>query len=241
MPATVQLNHLQGDGSTVVPVVTVRFRNDDTSNVDTGSPITLPPDIEATLASVTANSTPQEIAVNMLVGAFSVDDCAIIEPGTNRQEVVQITAVDDTPTITAIFGRSHPAGSLALKVFAAFSKNFQVQLISNPVNSVSNLRFFRFSPLSNGIFDQFRINSSYSPGTPDPWTSDGVNVYGSVPGTPVLLYGTPLLAAGVVPNLLEIQWLYSARAVPAAIVKNRQIEDYLRLIPSTYRICWDES
>ena len=241
MPATVQLEHLQGSGPLVVPVVAVRFRSDDTSGVDTGAPITLPPDVEATTPAITSATLPQDVALTPLTTtAFGASDYAIVEPGTARQEVILATAVPLAGSITAVFRRSHPAGSLMLKVLASFFKVLRVNLVTSPSNSVSNVRFSRTQPLPAGIFDQYQVATSYSPADDTPWASDGSHVYGAAPTDPVLIYGGPMKVAGPVPNLIALQWLYTARVPPAALATEAQIQAFALLTPSTYRAAWDE-
>jgi hypothetical protein len=242
MPATVQLEHLQGSGPTAVPVVAVRFRSDDTSGVDTGAPITLPADVEASLPAITGSVIAQDVAITPLTPTgFGANDYGVVEPGTSRQEVVLITGVPGAGQISAVFRRSHPAGSLMMKVVASYSKALRVNLVTKPDHSLSNVRFARTQPLPAGIFDQFQVVSSYTPAAAIPWASDGTQVYAPVPTDPTLIYGTPLTAAGPVPNLVMIQWLYTARPVPAGITDEDQIQKYLLLTPTSYRFAWDES
>jgi hypothetical protein len=241
MAAYVQLEHVQGDGTVIVPVVTMRFRNDDTSAADTRSPITLPPDVEANLAAAIAGQTvSQGFTVNAMAGTFADGDYAIVEAGTPRQECVQV-AVDESGNLSALFRLSHSIGTLLMKVTAAYSKNIRMNLITAPANSISNVRFSRTEKLLNGVYDQYRVNGSYVPGVNTPWISDASNVYSPAPETPTLVYSGPAVANGPIPSLVEIQWLFTARQVPADITRERQIEKFLMAAPTNYRWAWDES
>lgn len=242
MPATVQVEHLQGSGPTVVPLVQMRFRNDDTSGMDAGAPITLPPDVEATTPAISGSAAAQDVTITPATDiGFGSNDYAIVEPGTSRQEVVLISGVPGAGQITAIFRRNHPAGSLMQKVIAAFGKNLRVNLVTKPDHTFSNLRFCRTVKLPAGIFDQYRLKDSYTPSDAFPWASDSGTVYSSVPQDPTLIYGGPLLTSGPVPKLVEVQWLYTARTVPSSILDEAQIQQFLMLTPSSYRFSWDES
>jgi hypothetical protein len=242
MPAQVQVQHLQGDGTVVVPLVSARFRNDDTSSLDPGAPVSLPPDVEGTASSaITAGAVAQDVTLGALTEtSFQAGDFAIVEPGSTRQEVVAITAFDSSK-VTAIFGFSHPAGALLQKVVAAYSKNLRISLITRPTTLLSNMKFVRNAGLPYGIYDQYRVKVAYSLGTTVPFASDGAHLYPACPLEPVLIYGGPLMDAGVIPIILEVQWLFTARQVPASMVDPKEIAKFLMLAPSNYRFTWDEA
>jgi hypothetical protein len=241
MPATIQLEHLQGDGTKVVPVTFVRFRSDDSSNIDSGGLVTLPPDVSAAFSvEITGGTSPQTITIRTVAGIVLLGDYLLVEPGTLRQEVALVTDTSGADQITAIIRRSHPAGSLLVKIAAAYSKVFRLNALTKPDGGISNVRFNRLIPLPFGLYDQFRILTDYASGSSTPWPSTGNALYTSVPPDPTLIYGGPQLTKGPIPNLVEIQWLTTARAIPADITEQSQIDALKQVIPSGYRFAWDE-
>jgi hypothetical protein len=222
MPATVQLEHLQGGPPpTAVPVTAVRFRSDDTSGVDTGAPIIPPDDIRAQLVGDVLGSAANATAFNVLPltsEIFVVGAYAILDAGGPQQEVIRINTIDPDPAsagqsiITACVRRNHSRGVVLTFCNAAFSKSLQFHVLSPPSNSITNVRFFRNAPLPYGVYDQFRVLAAYQPGTNVPWVSDPLNVYSAVPTSyPVLINAAPVQSVGPLVNLVEIQWIYVAR------------------------------
>jgi hypothetical protein len=223
MPAYVQLEHLQGGPPpTAVPVSAVRFRDDDTSGVDTGSPILPPADVRAQLMGPITGANTNTTTANILPVTplqFTFNDYAIIDAGTSNQEVIRVLDYEPSSTnpawftITACFQRNHAPGSILAKCKASFSKTIRFHVLSAPANSITNIRFFRTAPLPYGVYDQFRIDSAYAPADDTPWTSDIGKSFYPVPTTyPVLLLANPVRQIGPLDNnLVEIQWLYVAR------------------------------
>jgi hypothetical protein len=228
MPAYVQLEHLQGGPPPVaVPVVAVRFRDDDSSGVDTSSPILPPADVRAQLVSgvtgADTNTTTFDVTP-ITTRVFTFNDYAILDAGTPRQEVIRVIDIAASvtnsawSTITATVQFSHAQGSVLAKCVASFGKTFQFHILSAPTNSISNVRFFRNAPLPYGVYDQYRLGSIYTASSDTPWFSDvGPLIYPMVPTSyPVLLQANPVTTIGPLSILVGIQWIYVARLLSTA-------------------------
>ena len=253
MPATVQINHLEGPAPGVPnPVTYVRFRNDDTDNVDTSSPIALPENIWLNLPAAVSPAMGVTLTGSAAAG-FVPGDYAIVEAGSTRQEVIALAAGDPGPDLVTTFGLNHPSGTLVQLVVAAFAKFFQIQAVTKPNIALADFRVRRRLPLPYQVFDQCQVLAAadYAQATSVPWSSNGTQVFSPVPppmlAAPTLAAGTlliwpgPLTTAGLVPSLFGLQWLFTARMVPPGIKTEEQYRKLTEMVPAIYRFSWQES
>lgn len=205
---------------------TVRFRGDGGDALDTGGPITLPADFRTTLASAIAGNTSSQ-AANFVsnVGMPSMG-YVIVDANTPKQEVVQASFVSGT-SYMGVFRRAHNIGATVELVKSSFSKTFRVVIQSPPTNYITAIRFSRPNALSPGVYDQYRVVSVYTGAAEIPWVSDADEVYSPVSSDPMSLSVGPYNTSGIIPDMLEIQWLFSGAV--------RHID------ANHYRIAWDES
>jgi hypothetical protein len=240
--ATVALEHLTGVAGTPqilnLPTVDglynqytgIRFRSDDGDNPDTLAPIVCPSSSFAPVwlvNPVVASGQPQTVTVSASE-QFLPGSVVLVSGGQANQEAVEITAIADAQTVTALFLQNHAAGEALVPVTAGYAKTFRVKLLTKPQNAVSRIRLSRTQPLPEGVFDQYQIVTSYTQANGNPWTSQGNLRYAPVPAIPVTLALGPFTAAGETTAQVAIQWLFAA-------------SNGAPLDTAIYRWAWDES
>lgn len=230
MPATVRVEHLQGSSPGTGAVVTqVRFRRDDLSLLDQDSPIFLPEDVRSTVSQTIAPSNSVQTVQVVSNVDLQVGEYLIVDPGTEVQEVVQITAIPaGGTTITALFKKAHSYGAFLQKTVASQSKVLRFNITSAPSGSISSIRLKRIKNLPSGVYDQYRAVTTYAEASTTPWISAPSVFYDRVPDEDFKVIDPgSYIVAGVATRMVEIQWLLTGSASA--------------MDTTVYRVQWDET
>lgn len=221
MPAKVVIEHLTGpEPGEAVIVNEVRFRADDGNALNQLSPVELPHAVQTILREPVISVPGVTTASYVVLGAyFAPGDYALVGEGESS-EVVEIVG-NTYDTLSAVFTRSHPIGTIIRAVKAARSKVFQIRAETAPGSSLANLRVSRLSALPPGAFDQWRVVDAYAPASDAPLPNGR-----AVPAVSEQIAPGPWTAAGVL-AMIEIQMLAAGS---------------LKHFPVTeYKFEWDEA
>lgn len=238
MPADLIIEAIRGTSPdlTYESAENIRFRGDALNLRNTESPLSVPslPKRSLFAAAVVGNTVSQAVVATPDNDTFELEanDILLVDGGTDSQEAVLVESVDSgAGTVTGVFRRNHYASASAQVVLTTVRKIFRVKIVTAPSNSIANLRFFRNSALPAGVFDAFKLSSTYpGPPTDSALVSTASYIHARVPAVKTLIDSRVFTAQGAISSLfIEVQWLLT----------NAASNDKLPLVD--YRWSWDES
>lgn len=231
MPAKLVLEHLTSQPTSLMlanaqgaSTAATRFRSDDGDASDSSGLILLPSPLSLQLRDKVTASTSQQTVTLISSAGLSDGDYLIVDPGQANQEVVQ--AITASP-FTAIFRNNHVVGASLLRVSSSHSKIFRLNVTAVPNSAIAAFTFRRSLRLADGVYDQWRTTSSYSPSDGLPWISSASNAYTKTPTVPTLIRASSVSVLGPVTPYVEVQWLFTGEA--------------RLVVSSAYDFAWQES